>query len=267
LTTQSARFIGAIPENYDRGLGPRIFHAYGAELAARAADSSPMSVLEIAAGTGIVTRKLRDLLPANSTITATDLNLPMLEVAKSKFTHGESVIFEQADAQQLAYNDARFDSIVCQFSVMFFPDKARSYREALRVLRPGAAYHFNVWNSQQENSFAQITQKTVAGFFPDDPPGFYNVPFGYHDHEEIRRSLLAAGFDTVEIESRSSQSDIPSAADFAQGLIFGNPVIDEIADRNGNPDEICTALTTALDRELGSEMPLSATFVCATAPG
>ena len=137
MTAQASRFIGTIPDNYDRGLGPHIFADFAIDLARRASRLNAASMLELAAGTGIVTRELRNALGGDCELVATDLNGPMLDVARAKFETDERVRFEQADAMQLPYDDSSFDAIVCQFGVMFFPDKRDSYREAARVLRSG----------------------------------------------------------------------------------------------------------------------------------
>jgi ubiquinone/menaquinone biosynthesis C-methylase UbiE len=122
----SGNFVGSIPDYYDQGLGPVLFADFASEMAKRVSARPVQRVLEIAAGTGIVTRQLRDRLPADAMLTATDLNPPMLEVARSKFRPGERVEFQPADATALPFADACFDAVVCQFGVMFFPDKAKS---------------------------------------------------------------------------------------------------------------------------------------------
>ena len=172
MTEEASRFVGSIPEHYDAGLGPHIFEGYAEDLAGRVAALDPAAVLELAAGTGIVTRRLRDVLPAGCDIVASDLNQPMLDFAEAKFAPDESVGFEVADATDLPWQDERFDVVTCQFGVMFFPDKHRSYAEARRVLRAGGHYVFNVWDAWPFNAFAEITHDVVAGFFPDDPPRF-----------------------------------------------------------------------------------------------
>src|SRR5258708_18980616 len=134
MTGLSAGFVGSIPENYDRGLGPMIFADYAKDIARRGASHRPSRVLETAAGPGIVSRCLRDLLPTSTSLTVTDLNPPMLDVARAKFRPSESVEFQPADATALSFGDGAFDAVVCQFGVMFYPDKDRSYREAHRVL-------------------------------------------------------------------------------------------------------------------------------------
>ena len=261
MTSDAAKFVGSIPENYDKYLGPHIFVGYADDLARRVAALNPGSVLELAAGTGILSRKLRDALAGECHLTASDLNPPMLEVAKSKFRPGESVRFQEVDATDLAFDDASFDVIVCQFGVMFFPDKNRSYAEAHRVIRPGGSYLFNVWDSWERNPFAQTVHETVESFFPGNPPGFYKVPFGYHDPRGIEESLLRAGFSRVSIEHVAIDSQIPAARDFARGLVFGNPMHEEIVALGGDPQEVCAAVTAAIDRELGSELRLQALVV------
>lgn len=267
MTQPSARFVGSIPEHYDKYLGPRLFDHYAADLTARVVAESPGSVLELAAGTGIVSRCLRDALAEDTTFIATDLNPPMLAVAGNKFEPGENVRFEAVDASSLPYGDASFDAVACQFGVMFFPDKSRAYEEVQRVLTPQGRYIFNVWGSWESNAFAQIAHEAVAPFFPDNPPGFYRVPFGYNDAALIQQALLAAGFSGVSINEVNHESAIPSAAEFATGLVYGNPLIDEIHARGGDPQVICDAVARAVDQRLGKNLSLQALVIEASKAG
>jgi ubiquinone/menaquinone biosynthesis C-methylase UbiE len=262
----AAKFVGTIPENYDQGLGPHIFEGYADDLVQRVAELRPEKTLELAAGTGIVTRKLKDALGEDGDLVATDLNEPMLKVARAKFENTDGVSFEQADAMNLPYPDSAFDVVACQFGVMFFPDIPGSYREAKRVLRSGGSYVFNVWGSWAANPFAQIAHETVAEFFPEHPPGFYKVPFGYHDTAEIQNALQGAGFDRVSIDEVNLTSSISSPEAFARGLVFGNPLFQEVTDRGGDPDEVCAAVSDAIDRHLGAQMPLQAFVISAFNP-
>jgi ubiquinone/menaquinone biosynthesis C-methylase UbiE len=261
MTDVAANFTGSIPDNYDKYLGPIIFAGYANDLAIRVCAAQPSAILELAAGTGILSRQLRDQLPDHCSIIATDLNPPMLESAKQKFTAGENLAFKAVDAVNLPFTDGSFDVVVCQFGIMFFPDKEQSCREVLRVLKPGGRYIFNVWGAWEANPFAAIAHEVVASIFPDNPPGFYKVPFGYHDHAVIRDTLLASGFKRVEIDTVTLQSDIPSAEDFARGLVYGNPLLEEILARKGNPDLVCATLTKTLQDKLGSSMPLQAVII------
>lgn len=254
MSDQAASFVGSIPEQYDRGLGPIIFADYAVDMARRVAAYGPARVLETAAGTGIVTRQLRDLLPAAAVLTATDLNPPMLEVARTKFRPGEQVDFQAADAAALPFPDGAFDAVVCQFGVMFFPDKDKAYREVHRVLAPHGHFAFSVWDSHRRNPFGRLTHEVVSGFFPADPPQFYQVPFGHHQIDPIKDSLSDAGFVDIKVAVLSREKEIPDAGSFARGLIYGNPLIDQIRARGGvDPDRIVDALTQALHREFGTD--------------
>jgi len=248
-----------MPEYYDRDLGPVIFEYYASDMARRVAASGATRVLELAAGTGIVTRRLRDQLPASAHLTATDLNPPMLEVARAKFRSGEQIAFQPADATALPFPDAAFDAVVCQFGVMFFPDKEKSYREAHRVLAPRGRYFFSVWDSHRHNPFGRITHEILSGFFPDDPPQFFAVPFGYHLIDPIKESLTDAKFTDIVVSVLSAEQAIPDVAAFARGLIYGNPVIDQIGMRGGiSPDRLVETLADAFTREFGTpaRMPI-----------
>lgn len=255
-------FSGNIPENYDSGMGPVIFAGYATDMARRVASSSPSRVLETAAGTGIVTRALRDAIPADAHLTATDLNVGMEDIARTKFRSGEDVVFQAADATALPFPDASFDAVVCQFGVMFFPDKEKSYREVHRVLVPGGRYLFNVWDSHRHNAFGRIAHEVIGSFFPSDPPKFYDVPFGYHLIDPIKEALIDAGFGGIEVSVVQLQRSVTDFLTLARGIVFGSPVIDQIRQRGGaEPTEIQQAVAATMRREFGDEpslMPIQA---------
>ncbi|MCX5520013.1 methyltransferase domain-containing protein [Kaistia defluvii] len=271
MASDVARFVGDIPEHYDLGLGPVLFRVAAEDLARRVEAHNPAVVLEIAAGTGILSRQLRDRLPASVRITITDLNAPMLERAQTKFQPGEQVEFQTADAMVLPFRDNSFDVVACQFGMMFFPDKDRCNREVFRVLAPGGSYLFNTWGSHADNPYGRIAHETIASFFPDDPPQFYKVPFSCADAEPIRASLAAAGFTDIETDFIRRQAVIPDAHAFARGLVFGNPTIAEIRARGGvDPDRVVDAFVEALHREFGADpglMPIKTLVFEARKPG
>jgi ubiquinone/menaquinone biosynthesis C-methylase UbiE len=270
VSGDAASFIGNIPEHYDTGLGPVIFVDYAAEIARRTAACGPERVLETAAGTGM-TGQLRDVLPPGAHLIATDLNAPMLDVARTKFRSGEAVDFRPADAASLPFSDGAFDAVVCQFGVMFFPQKEAAYREVHRVLAGGGHYLFSVWDSHRHNPFGRIAHEAAASFFPADPPQFYNVPFSYYRIDPIKESLIEIGFNNINIAVVKLYKEIPDVARFARGLIHGNPLIDQIRTRGGvEPDRVVDALTRALRAEFGADparMPLQAIVFSATKGG
>jgi ubiquinone/menaquinone biosynthesis C-methylase UbiE len=259
MNDQTTNFVGSVPEYYDRDLGPVIFADFADDMARRAAATAPANLLEIAAGTGIVSRRLRDVLPPGARLTVTDLNPPMLEVARVKFAAGEAVEFRPADATSLPFGDAEFDAVVCQFGVMFFPDKGKSYAEAYRVLRPGGRYLFSVWDALRHNPYGRIADELMMQFFPADPPQFYRVPFSYHRLDPIADALAEAGFVDLQIFMTRRVKEVADIAPFARGFVYGNPATDQISARGGDPEAVRTAMEAAYRREFGSNpsrMPL-----------
>jgi ubiquinone/menaquinone biosynthesis C-methylase UbiE len=227
-----AQFSGSIPAAYDRYLGPILFQPYAEDLVARLQVEENGSVLELACGTGILTRALRTHLPATVKLTATDLNEPMFRHAAAKFRKDEAVQWLQADACSLPFGERLFDAVVCQFGIMFVPDKALAAREAHRVLKPGGLFLFNVWDAMEHNLQGQLTHQTIASYFDKDPPAFYEVPFGYHDQDEIKRVLREAGFQEIKTEVVAKVGAASRAEDAATGSVQGNPVAVAIAERD-----------------------------------
>jgi SAM-dependent methyltransferase len=237
-------FAGAIPQLYDTCLVPLIFAPYAEDLARRLAARRPRRVLEIAAGTGAVTRAMATTLPGDAAIVATDLNPGMLAQARATGT-ARSVDWQQADAMDLPFPDAAFDAVVCQFGAMFFPDKPKAFAQMRRVLCPGGTLLFNVWDRIEDNEFADVTTQVLATMFPRDPPRFLaRTPHGYHDVAAVARDLAAGGFgatpaiDTVTARSRADSARVPAIA-----YCEGTPLRNEIEARA--PDGLGAATNAA----------------------
>jgi SAM-dependent methyltransferase len=254
MNDPNARFVGSIPENYDHYLGPVLFEPYARDLAARLQIRDGGHVLELACGTGIVTLRLRERMPASARLVATDLNEPMLEIAKRRLGGAPGVEWSQADACALPFPPASFDAVVCQFGLMFVPDKPAAFREARRVLVPGGQFLFNTWDAIDRNPFARIAVATLREQVPVDPPTFYDVPFSMHDRAAIAALLDGAGFDAEDarIAGVVLESQSPAARDLATGLIEGNPIGPSLRERGGvSTDALRDALAAALTREMG----------------
>ena len=252
MENKNAQFAGTIPAAYDRYLGPMFFEPYGEDLAARLTVEPNGSVLELACGTGILTRKLRDQLPVSARLVATDLNEPMIKNAAAKFGEKDAIEWKQADASNLPFDDKQFDAVLCQFGIMFVPDKALAAREARRVLRPDGVFLFNVWDSLEQNPVGRIAHETIGSFFEKDPPAFYQVPYGYHDHAEIARLLETAGFSDIRLDVVSTMSVPTRAEDAATGLVQGTPMFVAISERDASLlPAITDAVAEALEKEFG----------------
>lgn len=269
MSSNDARFVGSIPENYDRYLGPMLFEPYAADLVERLKVPAGGRVLEIACGTGIVTRRLRAHLRPDIALTATDLNAPMVEYARQAFDHGAAVEWRTADALALPFSAGEFNAVVCQFGLMFVPDKPAALREARRVLRPGGILAFNVWARLADNPLGRIANAVITNFFPVDPPTFYQIPYGLDDQPLLRQLLSDAGFRIEQEERVTLTAQSPAAEDAARGLVVGNPVLLAIQERGTMPPErIVAALATELAREGGTRplrLPMSALVFVARA--
>jgi ubiquinone/menaquinone biosynthesis C-methylase UbiE len=251
-SSSDAAFGGLIAALYEQRLVPLIFEPYAGDLAARAEALRPGRVLEIAAGTGVVTRRLARLLPTDVEIVATDLNVPMLDQATAMGTT-RPVQWRQADAMQLPFDDASFDLVVCQHGVMFFPDRHKAYMEARRVLKPGGTLLFNAWDRIEHNQFADVVTNALAAVFPDDPPRFLaRVPHGYYDKGVIAAELAAAGFTAPRIETLAARSRADTARIPAIAYCQGTPLRNEIAARDpARMAEATQAATDAIARRFG----------------
>lgn len=246
-------FAGSIPRFYETYLVPLLFEPYAADLANRLASRSLSRVLEMAAGTGVVTRALATVLPERVSIVATDLNQPMLDQASALGTP-RPVEWRQADAMRLPFQDGTFDAVVCQFGVMFFPDKAKAFSEAHRVLRPGGVLIFNVWDRLEENEFADTVTAALASLFPEDPPRFLaRTPHGYHEHASIEQDLVRGGFMAPPgIVTLAARSRAKSPRDPAIAYCQGTPLRNEIEARGGSRLEEATDIAAeAIGRRFG----------------
>lgn len=267
MTATDTAFAGSIPALYDRYLGPLLFEPYAQDMAERLRDITHGRILETAAGTGIVTRALARTLPSEVEIIATDLNQAMLDHAMTQL-QGPNVRWQQANAQSLPFEDASFDAVACQFGIMFLPDKPAGYREALRLLKPGGRFVFNVWGPIAENPVSEAVSVAVAELFPGDPPRFLDrTPYGYADTDRILGEVEQAGFESVEIDEVEKTSLAPSAREPVIGLCQGSPLRAEIEARApGRLDEITARVTERLAERFGTaaiENPMLAFVVTA----
>ncbi|NQY92617.1 MAG: class I SAM-dependent methyltransferase [Campylobacteraceae bacterium] len=252
MISSHSKFTGEIPKYYERYLGPIIFEEYAEDLANRVCIPSNGTLLEIAAGTGMATRKLRDTLSSTVHIIATDITNDMLDIAKTKFNEKENIEFKIANALELPFEDGTFDVVVCQFSLMFFPNKSVAVKEAKRVLKPGGTFVFNVWDSFEHNQLVQTVSQTIMNCLPFDPPSFFKVPFGYYNIDVIKTLLNDAGFGDIEIDILPRVSKAQKALDVASGFVLGTPARLQIEEDDSEPlDKILGIVTEAIGKKFG----------------
>lgn len=238
------RFFGrSISEIYNRHLVPLMFEPYAEDLAARI-PPGVARLLEVAAGTGAVTRAIARSTPASVNIVATDLNPAMLAEAKAQ-PIARPVEWREADALALPFGDDEFDAVLCQFGVMFFPDRVRAFSEVHRVLRDRGTFLFNVWGRLEDNEFANVVTESLAAMLPSNaPPFMHRVPHGYFDPDVIRDELAAGGFTaTPSIETVVRQGRGNDARTVAVAFCQGTPLRNEL-DARGLPIDEATAVAT-----------------------
>lgn len=247
-----ADFGGSMPEYYDRYLGPAQFGAFAQKMAERLPQRPPGDALEIACGTGLVTRRLRERLAPDVRLVASDLSQAMLDYAKTKVPG--DIEWRQADASALPFGDQAFGAVVCCFGVMFIPDKAKAFREMRRVLKPGGVLLFNVWNSIERNPHARVAAEVFEGMFPDDPDmRNARAPFQFYDRGAIRGLVEQAGFRDLRADDVRITISTPSARDYATGSVYGTPRSLLLKKRGVDMEKLIDVYGAALAKEGGAE--------------
>ena len=253
MTDVKASFTGSIPEYYDSCLGPAWFDAFAADLAQRLPANPPGDVLEIACGTGLLTRHVRARLDPRRRLVATDLSKAMLDYARGKLSGINGIEWREADAVQLPFGDGEFGAVVCAFGVMFVPDRQAAFREARRVLREGGILLFNVWDRIEENPHAAAGAEVIEALFPGDEEMRFRIPFEMHDPALLRQLLAGAHFREVRIEKKRLQVDGVSARTVAIGQIRGTPRSLLIEKRGVPLDAVVDKATAALAKIGGAD--------------
>lgn len=250
MNPQFTAFTGTIPGNYDQFMGPLFFEPYANDLAARIKEQPARKVLEIACGTGRVTKHLRKALPADTTLVATDLNAGMLAVAKYNLAN-ENIEFKEADAQSLPFDDNSFDLVVCQFGFMFMPDKPKAFREVYRVLTTGGQLIFNTWDKLENNEASLIVRDVVTENLGSAE--FYNVPFSINTKKQIEKLLNDAGFNDINVSLVTKQGTGVTALEAAKGLLLGTPAFKQIAEaRKTSPEQLVSISQQRLEAVYGT---------------
>ncbi|MBL8036037.1 class I SAM-dependent methyltransferase [Nitrospira sp. CMX1] len=244
---------------YERFLGSVLFEPYAIDLAGRVADLAEDSVLEMACGTGILTQQLRTRLKSSVTLTATDINPGMLDYAQRKLKHLNGINWQQADIAALPFPDASFHVAVCQFGLMFVPDRNRAFEEMHRVLMEGGLLAVSVWDRMEANPWGVAVQETIEALFPNNPPQFFKMPFSFPDADVLVTLLNANGFDQITIQPVPMECRSNSARSLATGMIEGAPILAEIQERGGSSGPIVDAVATALAR-FGGDSPFHTTM-------
>lgn len=243
-----AAFSGAMPRAYEARLVPLLFTDYADDLALRVGPVARGAVLEIAAGTGVVSRRLRASLAPDTRLTVSDVSPDMLALAREALADAPAVQFVVADATSLPFGDGTFDAVVCQFGVMFFPDEAAGYGEAARVLTPGGRFLFSVWDDLVANPLPGCVQEAFAALAPADPPRFLEKPYRPLHLTRIVRDLQAAGFGEIRATVLPKPCRAASASDAVEAFVQSTPLGGQLAQRALGPDAVEAAKRAVAER-------------------
>jgi len=226
---EAFKFTGRDAEYYDRYLGPIIFEPYGQYLASKIDSTNVKSVLELACGTGRVTRHIRKALPATVKLIASDISNDMLTIAQQELDH-DGIEFRVEDIQSLSFPDNSFDLIICQFGMMFLPDKKKGFEEIYRVLKPGGMFMFFTWDDTLNMPlFKLMINETIAPVFEDEDVTRFFVPFSMHDTGLLEQFLTDAGFSKAKAEKVELMSGAPSAEYVANAFLRKHMLGKEVA--------------------------------------
>jgi len=254
MAAGNTSFMGAMPGYYDRCIGPAYFEPFAAELAQRLPADSTRDVLEIACGTGLVTRRLRERMHPRAKLVATDLSAPMLDYARTKLAGVAGIEWREANAMKLPFDDGAFGAVACGFGIMFVPDKPAALREAGRVLADGGELHFTVWDGLEANPHAAASSEVVEGMRPGDPELRFRIPFEMNDPALLRNLLDGAGFIDVRLEAKRLPVASDSARTLAEGAIRGTPRSLMLEERGISLDEVIDKLAARL-AQIGGAAP------------
>ena len=253
-TARDWALASSVFDVYDELLVPLLFQPYADDLVHRLADTRDASILEVGAGTGVLTRALAAVLPPSVAITATDLVPGMVDRA-AQVGAARAVTWETANACALPYGDESFDVVVCQLGAMFFTPKRDAFADAARVLRPGGRFLFSVWDRIEENDFGAAVAAALPRVFPRDPPGFLeHVPYSYHDAAVIEADLRAGGFPPPYLLERVERRSLAaSAGAVAAAFCAGTPLRDQIEARGpGCLEAAIDGVTSELEARFGT---------------
>ena len=219
---------GNMAERYEEFLVPVIFVPWAQELLNRADLKPGNRLLDLACGTGIVSR-----LAADKGIIATggDINAGMLAVANA-CSENLNIDFQEADACNLPYDDQRFDAVICQQGLQFFPDKSKALAECFRVLKPGGRAIFCTARELEENPLMNAQVEAFKAYLGQNSTGAIQAVCGFADPKETQALFAGAGFEPIEVSKVVLTLKAENATVFVDGLMKATPVADKITAMN-----------------------------------
>ncbi|HEX2532120.1 MAG TPA: class I SAM-dependent methyltransferase, partial [Chitinophagaceae bacterium] len=217
-------YSDTVPQRYERFLGPLFFEPFARHLATFLPDGMQGPVLEIACGTGRLTRHLRFRMDPASRLFATDIQPDMLSLARQLLTD-PGIDWQTADVHDLPFAAATFPVVVCQFGVMFFASRRKAFDEIARVLQPRGRFLFNTWDAAKANPVAQLFQDTLNEVLGARAPDFgQKGPYSFYQPVEITSLLKSSGLEVLTLEKLRLTGIASTAEQVVEGFLYGSPL-------------------------------------------
>lgn len=234
-------FGGTAAENYQRFFVPAIGAPVAEDLIAAAGLRPGERVLDVACGTGVVTRLAAERVGAAGSVTGLDVNPGMLAVAASATPPDMAVDWQEASAESMPFPDGSFDVVLCQIGLQFVPGKLAALREMRRVLDTGGRAVVSV-PGPKPPLFGVMTD-ALARHLSQEAASFGDLVFSMHDVDELTELMRGAGFRDVDVQAKPKSLRLPAPTDFLWQYILSTPVA-EAASQAGE------ARRDALEREV-----------------
>ncbi len=236
---------GSAPELYEKYLVPAITKKWADDLVGRAQPRAGEEVLDVACGTGVVTRSASRCM-LRGYVTGLDLNKGMLAVARTIVSEGAPIDWIEGSALDLPFPVGKFDLVFCQLGLQFFPDQNRALREMRRVLSPSGRVALSVYSPIERtpgaNAFVLALDRVLG-------PSASKIKRGEHSFnapDELRELLLNAGFARVEVQTVVQQIAFPSVLDYVRFQLLATPMAALLSSRD-EADRQAAIKTIALD--------------------
>ena len=215
---------GNASENYERHLVPTMFTPWAHDLIGRVALQTGERVMDVACGTGIVARLAAEIVGRSGQVVGVDLNSGMLEIARAQTpTAGARVEWREGDVNDLPYDDATFDALLCQQGFQFFPDKSKAIHEMHRVLAPSGRLGLSVWRSIPYNPYFRALSDALEHHVSPEAAMSMRAVCSFGDAEALRTLIAEAGFRDIRLHVVILTKRHPSLADYIPGQLSALP--------------------------------------------
>jgi ubiquinone/menaquinone biosynthesis C-methylase UbiE len=217
--------VGEGPANYQGFLVPGMFSPFATRLIADLEIERGSAVLDVACGTGVVTRLAAQATGITGTVTGVDIGPAMLAVARSQSAEPDSapITYLAGSALDLPLADRSFDFATCHHGFQFFPDRVAAARELQRVLRPGGRVAIACWTRLEETPVFRSIRDSLQVHVSEEAGQMMNSPFSV-PAAELSALLETAGFTRVRVECVELMASFPAEPDLGAQVIAAGPV-------------------------------------------